>query len=1414
MHRIGLALFLCIFSITLSAVDILRFQSITDHNGLSQNTIRCMLEDSRGFLWVGTINGLNRYDGKEFMVINSQIASGNMLSDNRIRSIHEDSYGYIWVRTFSNTLFCYDPRLETFIDYDPQNNSKTFSSILMASNGDVWLRGPQGCCRIRHTDGKLEPWRPVADSMKDKAIHFTFEDSRQKIWIGGKEGIFLIEGEKVTRVKQENSFFNAHEWNEHIYFIANDRIAIFDKKQNSFLPDLQIKNLQSPYKRSHLLQEGLILIATKDELYAFDTQTKNITSAEKHFNGNMLKDAGFLSDNQGNLWIYNMSGILWRQLPNNTFEPYHLIPEKTLALISQERYSVYHDSRNIIWITTFGNGLFAIDQNDGQMYHYHTGKDLATNFLFCVMEDRSGEIWIGTELAGLSKISLSNYPFDIFYPTPEGNTDRDNAVRLIYEDHEEKYWFGTRNGDLHIYNAQLKYLHKYRIKNGLPFCMAEDKLGNKWLGTKGSGIWIFPSENNRAPQIYQLHDYESQSSSSNNVFSITSDTKGRMWMASFGGGLHLAEWINDQLVLKQFYLESNYQNMMRTIIQDREGYMWVGTNEGLVIFEPDKIIADKKDYLSLDLTSGKHQSLENNEIRVLFEDSQGRIWLGTTGGGLNLLIKEKPLVNSWFKVYNSNNGLSNEMVQAIREDNEGHIWVSTESGISKFNPQTERFENFIFSNNRHAAIFNESSSWKRKNGELMFGSYNGVYIFNPTEINYNTYAPSVIITGLKINGNATLPGERDSPLNESITVSQKIELQYNQNSFNLECTLMNFHAPELNQYLYYLEGYEKGWNPISRNHIAAYRNLPPGSYKFRVKGCNSFGTWSEKETILQIIVFPPWWKSGWAIFFYFIATFIILYFALKLIFKMHRLNMEVEVEKQLTEYKLRFFTNISHEFRTPLTIIRGVIENLSSQEHLPTPVRGQLNILTKSSARLLRLIDQLLEFRRLQNNKMELKLEHTNPNVFLHEIFQTFKEIAQKRQIDFIFKDDECKKLLLDRSKIDKILYNLLSNALKNTPIGGKVMLKLNSSTEIDQFTFSVSDSGSGVPPEQRAMLFVRFKQIHYASDGTGIGLHLTSELVKVHRGDIKYSESEWGGACFTVSIPLTDINYDPADILQSTSLKATTMIAENKKSSVEEEIWQVSTEKRLSEYKVMIVEDDDDVRSFIELQLSRHFITTIASNGIEALKQVVSEQPDIVICDVMMPRMDGYEFTKRLKGEFETSHIPVILLTAYSSEEHQLEGIRSGADSYISKPFSISYLLTRITKLIEQRERLRRRFNTEPGLMQSSITFTDRDQVFMESLHKIIEENISSSDFKVEVFAQTLGMGRTTFFRKLKGITGYSPSEYVRIIRMKKAAELLMETDLNISEISYQIGINDPFYLSKCFKAQFGKSPSQYRKG
>lgn len=1406
-----LVIFACFLFSKAVAVDILNIKAITDRDGLPQNTVRCMMQDSRGFMWFGSINGLGCYNGKNFTVVYPHVEGSRTMPDSRIREVIEDKNGFLWIRTFSNTLFCYDLKRKRIVDYDPTDTDKNYAQVKLASNGDVWLWGRQGCCRISLNADTWDVWKPDDKALAGKRILFVHEEDANKVWLGTEDGLFYTDGKQVVQVKQGMPFWDAVTIGRQLFFVGGNGIYAYDCRTKAF--SFYQSDIKFNYAHSVSLGNGIVWISTNTYPLMFDTKNKAWLDVCKFFQGSKMEHADFTVDNKGCVWVFNRTGVLWRCYSGHAFVPFKLIPQEILSLITQERFMVYHDSRDIIWITTFGNGLFALDSKTGKLEHYTADKDLPTNYLFCVTEDRSGEIWIGTELGGVIKMSLSDSPFKVYKLNSDKGMERDNAVRLIFEGQEGNYWLGTRDGNLYVCDKGMKKIYRHKIEGGLPFSIAEDTSGQKWLGTKGAGLFILTKEGDRIISKHTLYDHSGQFSSSNNVFTVLRDKKGRMWLATFGGGLHLAEQHSGKLIFRRFFSGKEQLNMMRVMILDKHGNIWAGTNNGILFFNPDELIKDSTKFTLLHVCSQGKPLMNHDEVKVIFEDSNGRIWIGVTGSGLHLLQYGEKRGSFVFQHFGKEYGLQNETIQAILEDKEKNLWLSTESGIFKFDKKNKKFENFIISNNRYPAVFNELSCWKKDNGDLMFGSYNGVYTFNPDSVRFDTYAPQVQITEFQINGSAQTPEKEDDLLAEDID-GGKVVLKSSMNSFNLEYAMLNYHLFELNQYAYYLDGYEKTWNRSIGNNMVTYRNIPPGEYVFKVKGCNGNGVWNTEVTSLKIKILPPWWATWWAITLYVLSSIIVLVFGMKVAGKIHRLNMAVTVEKQLTEYKLRFFTNISHEFRTPLTIIRATIEELANQKEIAASISPQLNLLTKSSTRLMRLINQLLEFRRLQNNKAALHLERVDVKKFYYDIYLTFQEIAKKKHIGYTFHTNfQNVSMLMDKDKADKMAYNLLSNAFKYTPDGGKISMVLEVSESDDRFVLRVLDNGPGIPADKRKALFVRFEQIQYHSGGIGIGLHLVSELAKVHKGNVSYAESEWGGACFTITLPLLDKNYDKKDIVETKSDNEG--VLKNILLPVDEGdgLHGLVEEKPYRKYEIVIIDDDDDVRNLLIMQLGKYFTVSAASNGKEGLKLLSDKNPNLVICDIMMPEMDGIEFTQRLKSNTEFCHIPVVLLTAYSLDEYQLKGIRAGADAYITKPFSIKYLLVRVMKMIEQREKLQRKFASEPGISEPLISVTDHDKLLLDKVNALIEKNLKDIDFKLENHIVELGIGRTTFYNKMKSLVGCSPGEYVRMVRMKKAAELLLTTEYNVSEVSYLVGIIDPYYFSRCFKSTFGKSPSQYRK-
>ncbi|MGQ1946419.1 hybrid sensor histidine kinase/response regulator transcription factor [Geofilum sp. OHC36d9] len=1409
---------ICCFVLSqIKAENTFSIQTYTTKDGLSQNTINTIVQDKEGFLWFGSLNGLNRYDGNEFIWLHPQYGIKNTLSDSRIKKIHKDSFGYLWIRTNIDNINCYDPETQKFIAIHPW--STQHKHILFASSGDVWLWGNKtGCLRAMHTSEGIATHFYGFRELNDYSVNLVFEDASGTIWIGTNSNLFILQKQKLTKIITDVNFHSLIELDSTIYaFTNNNKIY----KINKFSKDIISKiphNFNAQNGSIHntaRLSDNNILITTNNDTYILDTRNSSFKSARNLFDQKDLKNAFIQYDNKRHIWIYNKTGIIWQYKEKlNQFIPYSLIPSSTVRNIDMERYSIFHDSRNIIWITTYGNGLFAIDQNNNNIHHFTNNKNqpngaLRTNNLLTVTEDRCGNIWVGTEYSGVSKITITDNQYRSFYP---GTTESKNRIiRLIYEDSDKNIWIGTKNGTLYIYDENYSLIAKHQLKVGMPYTLAEDSYGNKWIGTKGNGLLIF--KKNEYHSFYSFNEnFRKLNPLACNIYATYLDNQQRMWLGTFGYGLLLARFNNDKLTLQEFPTLKKYQNRIRTIEQDRDSLIWLGGNNGITVFNPDLLLTNKANIKNFHFDANNDSSLNNNEVKTIFNDSKGNLWVGTSGGGLNRIIKDQKLKNIRFKHYTTSNGLINDIVQGIVED-DNKLWISTESGISVMNIENECFDNYHLSTQWEGDLFCESAIVKSLSGKILLGSYDGLYTINPDDLKHPSKKENVILTALKINGVKMHPGQKDSPLKESISDTKKINLKYTQNSFNIKFSILNYQPS--NRYKFILDGYEDNWNSLTQHNEATYRNIPPGIYTFRVKANNVGRDLEQSETKLEILISQPIWNSTQAIILYFILFSGIIIIVIRTNKRMYKLNTAVKLEQQVTEYKLQFFTNISHEFRTPLTIIKGTIDNISTTPNIDKHIKKQLSYLEKSSNRLLRLINQLLDYQKIQYGHIKLDTEKTEVIAFFKDIYQHFEDTAKIKNVSYLFTSNiNAFEMPLDRNKIEKVIYNLLSNAFKFVPQNGSIKLDININQQSEHLIFSVSDNGEGVPPKEQHSLFTRFKQIKPSDSGTGIGLNYSYELIKIHQGNIKYKETPNGGATFVVTIPIlkdkfilnpkntdtTDVNTFNEHPAQNTD----TNIHYNSRIDINE---------KYKNYKILIIEDDNDVSDFLSDYLSQYFDIKTAADGLEGLNKCKLINPKLIICDAMMPKMNGYEVIKKIKSEFQTCHIPVIMLTAYTTQQHQIQGIESGADAYLTKPFNSQYLLTRIIKLLEQREILQRKFTKEPGLAIDPQLSVNIDNEFIKKLNIIIEKNIDNAEFSIDNFYKNMSMGRTLFYKKVKSITGFTPNEYLRVLRMKKAAELLETTQLNVSEVAFKVGNNNPFYFSTCFKSQFGVSPSEYAK-
>ncbi len=1392
----------------------LRSKSLSTTDGLPSNTVRRIFQDSKGFLWFGTTNGLSRYDGSTFLNFQSDIGSTDLsLAHNNINNLQEGPYEFLWIGTTNRKFSCYDLQRGCFVNLNMKEDERP-NTFFQAPDSTIWLWSTATETVVRrvvcnanrqvsstifsHRQGKLpNPW-----------VRFVVQDAKGKTWIGTKSGVSVYENGKIRVIDRHVNTYGACVHQGVVYIMSRDgNVYIWKGNKMERLASLPISAEGLKYTGHLALPDRWYIFTGKGTFeFHFDSH-KMVRSERLAINNGEVK-----TDDRGDYWVYNKTGHVWYiEAQTGKMREFDLFPKEKVSLVDYERYRIVHDDNDVLWISTYGNGLFAYDLVTEELHHFTAGKEkrnpLNSDFLSYLEVDNAGGIWVSAERVGLQRLTVTNQGVEHIIPQEQTISNRANTVRLLMPTPDSTMLIGTGDGKLYEYSTgkQLREVDQLPIKG---YAALTDNDGNLCIGTRGAGLKI-------GNTWYKYNDADSTSLSGNNVFSLLRDNKGRLWVGTLYTGLNLAIRATDgKYTFRHFISDNVGLKDIRALQQDGNGIIWEGTSDGVYLIHPDSLIAGKE---------GRHYSLTNhkfcgNEIRILLPEGDNQMWVGTCGGGFALCTYSPKEDKFTYKQFTQADGLVHNMVQSILRDERGRLWIATEYGMSRFDPENCSFDNYYFSAYLQSNAYSESTAAVGPKGHLYFGTDYGVTIINPRKITDNTPTTHATITGLYINGTPVSPMTKDSPLSRDIAYSDQVTLEHYQNSLILSFSELNYNDNGQSHYRYWLENYDKTWNEGSDQDFASYKYLKPGHYRFHVMPYDYANRWKGEETVLDITIRPPFWESNVAIALYLLLLIVALWFTFRIVGKFNTLRTQMKVEKQLTEYKLVFFTNISHEFRTPLTLIRASLEKMSSVSGMPPEAHRLLQTLTRSTDRMLRLVNQLLIFRKLQNNKLKLALEETDVMKFLGDICQNFNDLAEQKQMNFEFRPSTPSyRMFIDRESLDKVVYNLLSNAFKYTPSGGHIQLVATVDEASKQLKIEAIDNGVGIPQEKRDQLFKRFMQVNFSRESIGVGLHLTYELVLLHKGTIVYSENPTGGSIFTVTLPTDPAVHDEADFVEVKEVDTS-----EDKASVTEDSFTIEQQEALKKeigplnrHKILIIEDDADVRRFLQEEIGTYFQVEIAEDGLSGLQKAQECDPNLVVCDVMMPGMNGFEVTKKLKHDFATSHIPIILLTALSSIEKQTEGIDSGADAYIAKPFSTKFLITRIFRLIEQREKLREKYTSEPGMVHTAMYTTDRDREFTEKMEKVIETNMTNADFTIDDFAQQMQLSRTMFYKKIKGLTGYSPVEYLRIVRMKKGAELLLsQENLTVAEVSYKVGINDPFYFSKCFKAQFGVSPSVFQKG
>jgi len=1436
------------------------FRHYSTEDGLPQFTIMDMLQDKNEFMWFGTWDGLSKFDGYRFR--NYKVRSGDTfyLNSNRIEKLFEDKYGRIWFQTYDKEVHCFDQGTKKFwgtqLAKNIQNKPFKATRIETKPSGNVWLFSEgDGCILVNDSLFNTDFFNIENKNLKGTTVFTALEDQQKNTWLLTDNGLSCVNRKRsdITYYFSENeskdskewqSFYSAIDMGKFIFFGSqNGRLWKYEKQNGKFL--LIRTPVLSSIKR--IVQGGnnqLILITENQGFVLFDLNNNKLEvfnsgnlpemKSDKIFETFILKSRYFWFDT-------NDLGIYRFDLQTKNFKYFRVKTDDVTTTSFPPSALVFEDIAGRTWVQPKGGGFSLFNPSTEQLEPFFNDKTLPnwrfSNILHSAYSDKQGNLWICTRSHGLEKVVFDKNFFKKTEINTQVNSAGANEVRAVFEDAALNLWVSTKDCRLNIYDKYKKNIGKLStsgiitkdaIMPAVVYCVMQDKDKNIWLGTRGDGVYRLkkkPTGKDYLVEHFKKNVSDVYSLSENSIYSIFQDSKGKIWIGTYGGGLNLVQsqpsgevfFINHRNNLKNFPIDAAYR--IRFITENKFGNICIGSTGGLVMFSSQFDTPENIRFKTYVHVPGNNKSLSNNDVHGFCNTQNGKMFIVTFGGGLNKVVEvDKNGFPTRFKSYTITDGLPSDITLALVEDKFGKLWISSENNLSKFDPQKEVFENFaeikrILSVNN----FSEASVCKLRSNELVFGFSDGIISFVPQQSIDNRFKPYIAFSNLQLFNKNVEIGAENSPLNSDINILKTLKLAHKQNFINIEYAALDYVDPENILYAYKLDGFDLDWNYVQKQRIANFTNLPKGKYVFRVKSTNSEGIWVNNERTLDIEVLPSFWETLWAYLLYTLLFIGLIYLTVRILYTFYRLRANVTLEKKMSEMKLRFFTDISHEIRTPLTMITAPVDFLMNDKKTSDDTKKHLKTISQNTNRMLRLVNQILDFRKIQF--LHLKVQEVEVASFVEEICDTFTEIAdeQKTKFKFINNSGE-EKIWVDPDCLEKIVMNLLSNAFKYTPPGKSIQVTLKSDEKY--VSIEVKDHGKGVPKDKQKSLFVRFASFNEdkSKPSTGIGLSMVKDLADKHSAKISVESEEGKGSSFTVSFLRGIAHFDKnVEILVGGAMEKTTNESVVQLKNTEDETHDISP-KNETDLSVLIVEDDNDLREFIKNIIETEYVIYEAVDGQDGWEKAQKFCPDFIVSDIMMPRMDGIELLQKLKNNINTSHIPVVLLTAKTTIESKLEGLSYGADDYITKPFSVPYFQARIANLISQRQQLQEIFRTgisPQGSMEFSpqpYIITSLDEIVMKKMIDYIEENMETGEFSVEDICQYVNMSRSAFFKKVKSLTGQAPVEFIRDFRLKRATQILTSGDCMVKEVSFLVGITDVRYFTRCFKIKYGMTPLEYR--
>jgi len=1288
-------------------VELKHSRHISSADGLPSNQIFDMTQDADGYIWMAASNGLSRYDGYHFYNIYKLGPEQDPIQGAVGYVFPDDDKRHLWMRTSTYVFCCYDLRTGMFIDFTGREDyARTYRRYIRGKQGVLWMFDDEsGVRRVKgNADGDVycTDYNKENGNLPENHVNDAFEDDKGRLWVMTTDGLTIIDGEGNARTVGKGINFRRgiQIGSQMLTITKSGEIITFDNtgselRRTPVTADMKDYGMVTASFEWH----GMWMIMTTGQTLMVSPKDGTNTVSEQYYVLGGAKIEGLSDDD--NHFISNSKGILYVFPAEGDMRVLKLMEGVQSTVERFRRYNIKKGADGLYYIASYGNGLYVYNLQEDRLQHYSATTPWAivgNNYLNNILIDRSGCIWLSEESTGLTCILPPDKTnAEYFYPQPDKKGDWSNFVRMVYFTGDQVF-VSTRDNRLYELQPDT-WSHSGPVTlPATPYAFLKDSKGHEWMGTRGGGLYL-----DRKPIEFP----------SSQIYDILEDPMGRLWISTWGDGLFVVR-LNDDGTLDctQLMKQSYNERCIHSIRSDSNHHLWIASNNGVYHIDMQKKSLSDDDFVRHNI---KNDEFPFDEISCILPDSEGNIWVGGRGGGLQKCRYD----DGKFTIergYTTHDGLTTNNVISLTADRQGNIWAGTDNGITCIR-KDQKVNSYQFSPTLESNIYSENSTAMLPDGRLLFGTAYGMMILQPELLAASNQEKvwKPIITMVSINGEGRYLS----------TSEQRIELSHEQNSIELGFSNLDYAGIASTQYRYYLEGIEHGWRQLTSDNSARYNGLPPGKYIFHLSSLNKNNQWSEPCTF-TIIIRHPWYNTWWAWMIYLTVIGFIAWHFYRFWRRNFELHQQIRVEKELTTFRLSFFTHIAHEFRTPLAIISGAADKLTQNGNSEQVSRSAVQTVRRGTIRLSKLVNQLMEFRRINTGNWRLGVMQADIIKLARTTSDEFRDLMSRKDQTLTFTPFAHQhQMVFDPRLIETILYNLLSNAVKYTPQGGSISMRIKKDDESDRILIIVEDSGPGISPKQMPQLFQPFMHGYVSQGGMGIGLYTAYQSAKLHKGSLTYERvSDDGGSRFTASIPATESCYTPEEHAGETAINTASLTPDNSALTSIRDL----VPEAFNDYTVAIIEDDPDMLDQIRESIGRYFKTVSFTEGQSAIAGITANQPSIILCDVMLPDINGFEIVRQLRSDKQMKNIPIIMLTALDGDDQLLRGYKAGADDYMVKPCNYELLILRITQLIQWYGRVQTADGSIPETQSQPIITDEADQRFKDKMEAIVAQRAPSS--------------------------------------------------------------------------------------